>query len=639
MTIGKQLSLILTLMVGTAVSIAFVQGVLNQKRFVSEQTQIQAEDAAAALAVSLSQLMGDQRKTEVATVVNTFFDSGYYSKIVVQDAANKVIYERTLEAPLPFELPPAWFRSLFLWKLTPVKQPIMKGWQKTGAVLVEPFDGVAVAHLWQLAVRSFWSLAAIVMIAVVVSRYVARYWLRPIQNITELAKSIQRGEFKTISPPPKTEELAILTNAINRMSLALAEQIRSLDLRVKQWHEACVTDSVTQLPNRLAFLHELEAILGDDELKTHLALGLVRLDLMEKVNSEFGYQLGNDWLVMVAAMLRKAFAHVEGAKVFRMDGPEFAVLLSKTEPVEIEAIWLRVISECRRASVQFDAESSVFGGLAWLPNEVDSRKALTLANAALQQARATENGVFIYDNVDSLLPKDTRTRLLARALDDLPVQWWRQPIRCVSGAIEYELFSRWPLDNKTYVSTADLASGIVDVDKIRALDARLIEAAIQLHPNAPHALNINLALYESKDALTQLMNHFTEPEKWRLETSRLWLPESAKRIARVVDALQRNGMRVGIDHFSVDSRAAEWLSIVKPSYIKINVKLAQLRAGDNQESLLQWLKPLCQTLSIDLILTGIETRELLLWAEQQGVTGYQGYFIGRPEPIGNTQNE
>ena len=162
---------------------------------------------------------------------------------------------------------------------------------------------------------------------------------------------------------------------------------------------------------------------------------------------------------------------------------------------------------------------------------------------------------------------------------------------------------------------------------------------MQLHPNAPHALNINLALYESDNALTRLMRYFNEPEQWRLETSRLWLPGSAKRLAQVVDTLQRHGLKVGIDHFSVDSRAAEWLSLVKPSYIKINVKLAQLRAGDNQETLLQWLKPLCQTLSIDLILTGIETRELLLWAEQEGVNGYQGYFIGRPEPIGDTQNE
>jgi diguanylate cyclase (GGDEF)-like protein len=121
---------------------------------------------------------------------------------------------------------------------------------------------------------------------------------------------------------PTEERLQALRIFANQAASALTLATQFEQMRFLADH-----DPLTQLPNRRAFMRELERTVSE-AIETRQPLSLVILDLddLKALNDRHGHANGDDCLVRIGRLLKTELR--PGDQAFRIGGDEFAVLLA-----------------------------------------------------------------------------------------------------------------------------------------------------------------------------------------------------------------------------------------------------------------------------------------------------------------------
>jgi len=130
--------------------------------------------------------------------------------------------------------------------------------------------------------------------------------------------------------PPAQASIGDLDEARLMLSRA-ARVIRAQEQRILQLEKLALTDALTGLANRRAFLEALEREMAAArrDPAARGALVMIDLDGFKLVNDELGHAAGDDYLRAVGQAL---LAQVRGSDlVARMGGDEFAILLARMD--------------------------------------------------------------------------------------------------------------------------------------------------------------------------------------------------------------------------------------------------------------------------------------------------------------------
>ena len=104
------------------------------------------------------------------------------------------------------------------------------------------------APLWQLAEKMLAILFVVAIISVLAGLVLARYFLPPLQQLTQAAQAISQGQFQTVSLRKNTaNELDTLADAFNYMSEQLRATFQTLETRNIELNETLETLKQTQL--------------------------------------------------------------------------------------------------------------------------------------------------------------------------------------------------------------------------------------------------------------------------------------------------------------------------------------------------------------------------------------------------------
>jgi diguanylate cyclase (GGDEF)-like protein len=173
----------------------------------------------------------------------------------------------------------------------------------------------------------------------------------------------------------------------------IAQQVAAVLHTVRlheETRELAVTDPLTGLHNRRHFLSRLEShVSRAKRYDEELALLLLDLDELKKINDHHGHHVGDRALVRVAELLRETLRETD--EKARLGGDEFALLLLQAGA----ELALRVTERVRSRVERLELEGALDGlgltasiGVALYPRDgSDDEELLRLADEALYRAK------------------------------------------------------------------------------------------------------------------------------------------------------------------------------------------------------------------------------------------------------------
>jgi EAL domain-containing protein (putative c-di-GMP-specific phosphodiesterase class I) len=118
------------------------------------------------------------------------------------------------------------------------------------------------------------------------------------------------------------------------------------------------------------------------------------------------------------------------------------------------------------------------------------------------------------------------------------------------------------------------------------------------------------------------------------ELSEFGALQDAERAQQFSESLRRLGAGFALDNFGMRDESRALVRRLRPSYIKLSqAYTADLSASDDCRFFVEALVRATQPLDIGIYAQAVEDESVLPLLLQLGVSGYQGYAAGRPEPL------
>ena len=412
-------------------------------------------------------------------------------------------------------------------------------------------------------------------------------------------------------------------------------------------------DGLTDLPNRAAFLQALaqmiEACEGTDE---EFAVLSVDLDGLKEVNDVFGHAIGDKLLIEVARLLQNL---ARGGVVARLSGDEFGLIIDGTQPAAGMAL-AEQLAEALADEFQIDGKSVRTGattGISVFPhNGADAASLLVNAGAALFRAKAASRGsISIYDPEMDQQIRDRRVLhqdlSLAIKNGELSLHYQPQAMSAQTAAssevIGFEALARWHHPVRGFVPPGEFIPLAEESGLIVEMGEWILREACREAASWPMplqiAVNLSPAQFMHGDMVSLLHSILLEtglaPGRLELEITEGVLIEDFDRGLALLRRLKALGIRISMDDFGSGYSSLSYLQAFPFDKIKVD-RAFVMNLGRNPQSaaIVRAVIGLGHGLEMSIVAEGVETQEQLSFLSDEGCDAVQGYFIGRPQPIG-----
>jgi diguanylate cyclase (GGDEF)-like protein/PAS domain S-box-containing protein len=412
-------------------------------------------------------------------------------------------------------------------------------------------------------------------------------------------------------------------------------------------------DGLTDLPNRPAFLQALaqmiEACEGTDE---EFAVLSVDLDGLKEINDVFGHAVGDKLLIEVARRIQHS---ARGGVVARLSGDEFGMIIDGKQPVA-GVLLAEQLAEALSSEFLIDGKSVRTGcttGISVFPhNGSDAASLLANAGAALFRAKAKSRGsISIYEPEMDQQIRDRRVLhqdlSLAIRNGELSLHYQPQamshPTVAGSRIIGFEALARWMHPVRGFVPPGDFIPLAEESGLIVEMGEWILREACREAASWPLplqiAVNLSPAQFMHGDVVGLVHSILIEtglaPGRLELEITEGVLIEDFDRGLALLRRLKALGVRISMDDFGSGYSSLSYLQAFPFDKIKID-RAFVINLGRNPQSasIVRAVIGLGHGLEMSIVAEGVETQEQLAFLADAGCDAVQGYFLGKPLPIG-----
>lgn len=171
---------------------------------------------------------------------------------------------------------------------------------------------------------------------------------------------------------------------------SLRREIAALRARLAELERLADTDTLVPLPNRRAFLRELERVIHRSARHgTPSAVLFVDLNGLKQINDRLGHQAGDTVLLHVARILKHHLRATD--TVARIGGDEFGLILDHVGEADAVAKSQVLVAAVADAALEIEGEArqvSVTAGLAMIEAGDTVESVLARADAAMYAQRS-----------------------------------------------------------------------------------------------------------------------------------------------------------------------------------------------------------------------------------------------------------
>jgi diguanylate cyclase (GGDEF)-like protein len=468
------------------------------------------------------------------------------------------------------------------------------------------------------------------------------------------------GTLPPTSPPVAIGAAVTVATVLGIVLLVLARRVRRgvsgaeeafTDLR-EAYDRArldSLLDALTGLGNHRAFQEELDARIAqarDDG--SNLALLMVDVDDLKKINDQRGHAAGDDLLRSVAQMMRANLRRGETA--YRTGGDEFALLIPNCDVDSAEIIANHLLAAALSGNHGRSGAFSVTIGISSFPApSSDRHQIIHHADAALYAGkRHGRTNVQRFDPSRHGVADDSRTlaqleAAVSRVASQDLLQAVYQPIYSLTtgqiigfeGLVRPSADSGFATPTSLFVA-AEATRRTVELDIVCA--RAVLAGAEGLGEDRYLSINLSPRTLES-DAFSPLeilalaRRHGVSPTQLVVELTEREAVDDLTRLQQAIATLRRHEVRVAIDDVGAGNAGLRLLSEVDFDILKIDLSLVRASAThEASEAVLRALGQLARNRGHRIVAEGIETADHLESVLELRYDAGQGYLFGRAEP-------
>ncbi len=418
-------------------------------------------------------------------------------------------------------------------------------------------------------------------------------------------------------------------------------------------------DPLTRLPNRRLLMDRLaQAIASCHRHAQTGALLFIDLDNFKTLNDTLGHVTGDCLLEQVATRLVGCVREVD--TVARIGGDEFMVLLCELGPQRARAAErAEVVGRHIVATLSgiYQLDSASYHGTASIGATVFDSTPTPLddlfkqADIAMYQSKKDGRNRLSFFDPAMQVAVDQRAALetqLRTAIEERQFSLYYQ----VQVGLDYqpvgaEALLRWDCPQRGLVAPAQFIPMAEETGLIIAIGQWVLETAcaqLQAWQASPATARLVLAVNVSAKQLRQhdfvqmvqalLLRYSVEPALLKLEITESMLIDDSEATIAVMGALRRMGIAFSLDDFGTGYSSLQYLKRLPLAQIKIDQSFVHdLVEEQNDRTLVRTIITMAISLDLDTIAEGVETLAQLQLLRRKGCRHFQGYLLGRPQPI------
>ena len=410
-------------------------------------------------------------------------------------------------------------------------------------------------------------------------------------------------------------------------------------------------DLLTGLYNRNYF--DLVILKEAEKIKRHggrLAIVLIDIDRFKYINDTYGHLHGDGVLRECAMMLNEAVRSSD--TLVRFGGDEFIVMLLFIKGnQEIIDIANRILDETSKSYVidNIELHLTVSLGIARYPDDGgDSTTLIRNADIAMYRSKEGKNKkVTMFESAldDEFKEYFNIKNNLRNAVANKELFLEYQPIIDVmqNQIVGTEALLRWNINGTELIPPMKFIPIAEKNGFMQSIGEWVLNTACrqnkmwQDNGKRPIFISVNVSIIQLEQSdfceilKKALENSRLKPEYLQLEITETIFTKNYDKIAETIKEINILGVKVAIDDFGTGYSSLGQLSRLEITKLKIDKSfISEINESENKNKIVKAIISLADSLSLELIAEGVETREQLDFLIKNDCNMVQGYLYSKP---------
>ena len=300
MTLLKQIMLAIIsfmLLIFVAVGILNFSTINN---YIVSQLGTNAKHTANSLGLAIASVTNPKDLSGAQTMINSVFDSGYYSMIKLTGLEGETLIESS--QPLVVNSVPKWFVNNVKLEAPVAQSEIMIGWNKFGTLHVQSNTGIAYYELYNIVQNVFYVLLAMSITALLISYLGVKAIFIPLKKVQKQAEAILQNSFILQEKIPFTVDVRQIVLAMNVMITRVKDVFEQSAKTLSKYEELLYKDEQTVLFNRRYLQNNFKEYISSEEYSSGAASMITCKDLRD-LKQEIGFNGQQKLIKSIASII------------------------------------------------------------------------------------------------------------------------------------------------------------------------------------------------------------------------------------------------------------------------------------------------------------------------------------------------
>ena len=533
-------------------------------------------------------------------------------------------------------------------------------------VLLVKQDTAEITSITTIMLSLLTTACVILLIVITIfANTLARRYSTPIIALRDAMRIASDGNLTVQSNIKSNNELGELSKNFNKMLHIIKTNYEDLEsmhdellsneeqLRSNYDHIEFLAyhDTLTNLPNKLAFLDYVNAVLVSSSKDHHLhAVYFVDLDNFKTVNDTLGHEYGDSLLVKTAQILTSVLG--TDGMLARAGGDEF-LLFRENIPCKEDAVnFASRIINIFKNPLDLNGEIvyvSMSIGISMYPeNGIASNILIKNSDIAMYKSKDTGKNKFtLFDTkMEEELSRNTLIiEILRNAIDNNEIYIQYQPLMELksNNVIGFEALMRIHNERLGHITPKEFIPIAEESGLIIELSSWLLREACTFNKNiidlgaTPRPVSVNISSVQiNRPGFMNVLSNILEetqlpPRYLELEITESTLVSSLMDATKMLSNLQELGVRVSLDDFGTGYSSLNYLTKMPIDTLKIDKSFIDNICNSSKDSFIaESIIQLAHSLDIKVVAEGVEQEEQLMLLRAQRCDIVQGFVYSPP---------